>query len=51
MGSAWAALVRLLVLDAEALVLVRLVAMDPSHQRWPDGTGSIRMGKGRGQQG
>jgi hypothetical protein len=51
MGSAWAALVRLLLLDAEALVLVRLVAMDPSHQRWPDGTGSIRMGKGRGQQG
>jgi hypothetical protein len=51
MGSAWAALLRLLLLDAEALELERLVAMDPSHQRWPDGTGSIRMGKGRGATG
>jgi len=46
MGSAWAALARLLGLEAGELEVVRLVAMNPSHQGWLDGTGSIRMGKG-----
>jgi hypothetical protein len=50
MGSAWAALTRLVVLLAGELAgeleVLRLVAMNPSHQRWPDGTGSIPMGKG-----
>jgi hypothetical protein len=46
MGSAWAALARLLGLEAGELEVVRLVAMNPSHQGWLDGTGSIPMGKG-----